>query len=91
MPATPSSPGCSRIRVGFIPLTDCAPLVMAAAKGFDRKYGIKLALSREPSSGPPSATSCSAADWTRHMLSMAWSTAYRWASAGRLRICAAPP
>ncbi len=37
------------LRVGFIPLTDCAPLVMAAAKGFDRKHGIELVLSREPS------------------------------------------
>ncbi len=37
------------VRVGFIPLTDCAPLVMAAAKGFDRKHGIELVLSREPS------------------------------------------
>lgn len=37
------------IRVGFIPLTDCAPLVMAAAKGFDRKHGIQLVLSRESS------------------------------------------
>ena len=37
------------IRVGFIPLTDCAPLVMAAVKGFDRKHGIELVLSREPS------------------------------------------
>jgi nitrate/nitrite transport system substrate-binding protein len=39
----------TRIRVGFIPLTDCAPLVMAVAKGFDRKHGIELVLSREPS------------------------------------------
>lgn len=37
------------VRVGYIPLTDCAPLVMAAAKGFDRKHGIELVLSREPS------------------------------------------
>lgn len=37
------------IHVGFIPLTDCAPLVVAAAKGFDRKHGIKLVLSRESS------------------------------------------
>jgi len=37
------------IHVGFIPLTDCAPLVMAAAKGFDRKHGIELVLTRESS------------------------------------------
>jgi len=37
------------VRVGFIPLTDCAPLVMAVHKGYDRKHGIRLVLSREPS------------------------------------------
>jgi nitrate/nitrite transport system substrate-binding protein len=43
----PSRP--TPIRVGFIPLTDCAPLAMAVAKGFDRKHGIEIVLSREPS------------------------------------------
>ena len=33
-------PEQTRVRVGFIPLTDCAPLAIAAAKGFDQKYGI---------------------------------------------------
>lgn len=37
------------VRVGFIPLTDCAPLVMAAAKGLDQRHGIRIVLSREPS------------------------------------------
>jgi nitrate/nitrite transport system substrate-binding protein len=37
------------IRAGFMPLTDCAPLVMAAVLGLDEKYGIKLELSREHS------------------------------------------
>ena len=37
------------VRVGFLPLTDCASLVMAALLGFDRKYGIKIALRREAS------------------------------------------
>jgi nitrate/nitrite transport system substrate-binding protein len=37
------------IRVGFIPLTDCAPLAMASVKGFDRKHGIQIELSREAS------------------------------------------
>jgi nitrate/nitrite transport system substrate-binding protein len=39
----------TEVRVGFIPLTDCAPLVMAAVKGYDRRHGIKIILSREPS------------------------------------------
>ncbi|MFL6549757.1 MAG: CmpA/NrtA family ABC transporter substrate-binding protein [Povalibacter sp.] len=35
--------------VGFIPLLDCAPLVVAAEKGFARDEGIDLALVRETS------------------------------------------
>ncbi len=37
------------IKVGFMPLTDCASLVMASVLGLDEKYGIKLQLSREHS------------------------------------------
>src|SRR6476661_5478136 len=37
------------IRAGFMPLTDCAPLVMASVLGLDEKYGIRLELSREHS------------------------------------------
>lgn len=37
------------VRVGFIALTDCAPLVMAAALGFDQRHGITIELSREAS------------------------------------------
>ncbi len=37
------------IRVGFMPLTDCASLVMAAERGFDLEYGIRIVLSRESS------------------------------------------
>lgn len=37
------------IRVGYLALTDCAPIVVAAALGFDRKYGIRILPSREPS------------------------------------------
>lgn len=29
-------PEQTTVRVGFIPLTDCAPLAIAAAKGFDK-------------------------------------------------------
>lgn len=42
-------PEQTTVRVGFIPLTDCAPLAIAAAKGFDKKYGITLAPSKEAS------------------------------------------
>jgi ABC-type nitrate/sulfonate/bicarbonate transport system substrate-binding protein len=37
------------VRVGFMPLTDCASLIMASERGFDRKYGIRIELSRESS------------------------------------------
>lgn len=37
------------VRIGFLPLTDCASLVMAAERGFDRKHGIEIVLSREGS------------------------------------------
>ncbi len=35
------------LRVGFVPLTDCAPLVMADELGLFRKYGLGVTLSRE--------------------------------------------
>ena len=37
------------INVGFIPLTDCAPIVVASVMGFDKKYGIKINVSKEAS------------------------------------------
>lgn len=43
------APEKTQLRVGFIPLTDCAPLVMAALKGFDKKHGVSLQLSKEAS------------------------------------------
>jgi ABC-type nitrate/sulfonate/bicarbonate transport system substrate-binding protein len=42
-------PEKSVIKVGFMPLTDCASLVMASVLGLDEKYGIRLELSREHS------------------------------------------
>lgn len=43
------APEKNTVRVGFIPLTDCAPVVMAAVKGFDKKYGLSLQPSKEAS------------------------------------------
>lgn len=37
------------IKIGFIPLTDCASVVMASEMGFDKKYGLKITLSKEAS------------------------------------------
>ena len=36
-----------KIRVGFVPLTDCAPLVMAQELGLFKKFGLDVQLSRE--------------------------------------------
>lgn len=54
MPSTAWVAGSDRpekaeVNVGFIPLTDCAPVVVAKALGLDRKYGFTLNLSREAS------------------------------------------
>ena len=39
------------LNIGFIPLTDCAPLVIAQEKGLFAKYGLEVTLSREKSWG----------------------------------------
>jgi nitrate/nitrite transport system substrate-binding protein len=38
-----------RVRIGFLPLTDCASVIVAAERGFDRKHGIEIVPVREPS------------------------------------------
>ncbi|WP_407279793.1 CmpA/NrtA family ABC transporter substrate-binding protein [Aromatoleum evansii] len=43
------APEKKEIRVGFIPLTDCSSVVMAAVQKFDEKYGIKIIPSKEAS------------------------------------------
>ena len=43
------APELKEVKVGFIPLTDCASLVMASVLKFDEKYGIKIVLSKEAS------------------------------------------
>jgi nitrate/nitrite transport system substrate-binding protein len=42
-------PEIKEVKIGFIPLTDCAPIVVAAQMGFDKKYGIKITPSKEAS------------------------------------------
>jgi nitrate/nitrite transport system substrate-binding protein len=43
------APEKRELRVGFIPLTDCASLVMASVMKFDEKYGLKIQLAKQPS------------------------------------------
>lgn len=37
-----------KIRLGFVPLNDCAPIVLAHELGLFSKYGLQVELSREP-------------------------------------------
>ena len=43
------APEKKEIRIGFIPLTDCASVVMASVLKFDEKYGIKIIATKEAS------------------------------------------
>ncbi len=42
-------PEKEEVKIGFIPLTDCASVVMASVLGFDKKYGIKIIPTKEAS------------------------------------------
>ncbi len=43
------APEKPNLNIGFIPLTDCASVVMASVKGFDKKYGLTITPSKEAS------------------------------------------
>ena len=43
------APEKKEVKVGFIPLTDCSSVVMAAVMEFDKKYGLKIIPSKEAS------------------------------------------
>ncbi len=56
MPTPPTAPATAptalektALTLGFVPLTDCAPLVVGVAKGFFARQGLEVALSPEPS------------------------------------------
>jgi nitrate/nitrite transport system substrate-binding protein len=42
-------PEKEEVRIGFIPLTDCASVVMASVLGFDKKYGVRIVPTKEAS------------------------------------------
>lgn len=42
-------PEKEEVKIGFIPLTDCASVVMASVLGFDKKYGVKIVPNKESS------------------------------------------
>jgi len=43
------APEKTEVKIGFIPLTDCASVVMASELGFDKKYGVKIVPTKEAS------------------------------------------
>jgi nitrate/nitrite transport system substrate-binding protein len=43
------APEKPEVKIGFIPLTDCASVVIASELGFDKKYGLKITPSKEAS------------------------------------------
>ena len=43
------APEKTEVRIGFIPLTDCASVVMASVLGIDQKYGVKIVPTQEAS------------------------------------------
>ncbi|QKV52819.1 CmpA/NrtA family ABC transporter substrate-binding protein [Comamonas antarctica] len=43
------APEKKEVKIGFIPLTDCASVVMASVLGIDQKYGIKIIPTKEAS------------------------------------------
>jgi nitrate/nitrite transport system substrate-binding protein len=48
MSSSSSSPSRT-VRLGFVSLSDCAPLVVACKLGLGRRYGLELELQRQPS------------------------------------------
>ena len=43
------APEKKEVKIGFIPLTDCASIVMASVLGLDKKYGVTIVPSKEAS------------------------------------------
>jgi len=43
------APEKAEVKIGFIPLTDCASVVMASTLGLDKKYGVKITPVKEAS------------------------------------------
>ena len=78
------APEKKEVRIGFIPLTDCASVVMASVMKFDEKYGIKIIPSKE-SSWAAVRDKLVNGELMRRMSCTAWSTASTSASAARRR------
>ncbi len=49
MTSTVHAPELSQLRLGYIPLTDAAPLVVARERGYFERHGLAVRLSRQPS------------------------------------------
>jgi len=49
IPALPDAPEKPVLQLGYLPLSDCAPLIVAQRLGLGARYGIELQLHRQPS------------------------------------------
>lgn len=47
--ASSDAPEKKEVKIGFIPLSDCASVVIASVLGFDQKYGVKTIPSKKSS------------------------------------------
>lgn len=47
-----AAPEKTKLKIGFIALTDCAPLVIAKEKGFFKKYGLDVHVAKEGGGWP---------------------------------------
>lgn len=45
----PNPPASEPVKLGFIPLTDCSPIVMAKELGLFKKYGVEVVVTKETS------------------------------------------
>lgn len=67
------APEKKEVKIGFIPLTDCASIVMASVLGLDQKYGVKFVLNKEASwAGVRDKISTGENDFTHMLLGMAY-------------------
>src|SRR3546814_3364488 len=60
------APEKAEVKIGFIPLTDCASVVMASVMGFDKSMASRSFQPKKPP-GPACVKSWSMATWILHL------------------------
>lgn len=77
MSPTPPTPELPRLRLGYIPLTDAAPLVVALENGHFERFGLDVSLSRQPS-WATLRDSSALVTWTARTCWRRWRWPVRW-------------